>query len=254
MATIASVSEMLQTFAADVKAEFANLRKTCKEMKDQVTAIEKGMLDLQTENKELQVRMDTMESKVEFLERQLKKNNIIYFGIDEANEETPNQLEQKALDVMSDKMQVNIKSDDIANVYRIGKRNGRFPRPVFIALANYKKKAEIIANRSKLRGTDIFVNDDLTPKQRETRKNLQQHARRLREEGKRVSIRAEKIVVHEDSYDVNELNASYKEVSEAEEELGLTPSTGTSDGLRREILERTLRPRIKGNKTQLSKN
>lgn len=129
---------------------------------------------MQQENPELRVKVETIKSKVEFGERQFKKNNLIYIGIDEGNGETANHLEQKALSLITYKLQV--KPDDIASVYRIGKCNGRFPRPVLIALASYKKKYEIISNRSKLRGTDIFVIDDLTHKPTRDSKNAQLHA------------------------------------------------------------------------------
>lgn len=250
-----AINDILDKFAKDIHSHIKELKETCSDTNGKITAIEKIVVELKKQNLEMQVKVETLESKVEFLERQFKKNNIIYFGISETKEESLPILEQKTIAIISEMQKVHIKPDDIANLYRIGKdNNGRHPRPVFIALASFKKKMEILSNRSKLKGTDIFVNDDLTPKQREVRKNLQIHARRLREEGKRVSIRGDKVIVHSDSYDVNELNSSFQELVAVDEELGLTP-VGSNDCLRRDVLERTLRPRpTAANRATPSKN
>lgn len=76
----------------------------------------------------------------------------------------------------------------------------------------------------------------------------------MREEGKRVSIKGDKVIVHSDSYGVSELNSSFQDLVAADDDLGLTPG-GSSDALRRDVFERNLRPRPKAaNKTQPSKN
>lgn len=69
-----------------------------------------------------------------------------------------------------------------------------------------------------------------------------------------MSIRGDKVVVHSDSYDVNELNSSLQELTAVDEELGLTPVV-LNDCLRRDVFERTLRPRpTAANKEIPSKN
>lgn len=157
-----SINAVLEKFAQDVRTQFDALKATCSDTNGKITAIEKIVVDLKKGNLEMQAKVESLESKVEFLERQFKKNNLIYFGIEETNDESLGNLQQKTIKIINEKQQVDIKPDDIANVYRIGKdTKDRHPRPVILALASYKKKMEILSNRSKLKGTDIFVNEDL---------------------------------------------------------------------------------------------
>lgn len=236
--------DMFEKFAGEMRHNFADLKKTCNDTNEKITVIESVVYELQKENIVQEKKIKELESKIEVLERQTRKNNVIYFGIEEVEDENIKTLEQNIINVITKKQEVNLNQTEINNVYRIGKiNNERQPRPVIVSLTNFKRKTEILSSRAKLRGSDIFVNEDMTRKQQEVRKNLNVHAKRLREEGKRVSIKGDRIVIHENTYDIDELDCTYEEIALIDRGMKSPPFRGT--GIQKAI-DRTLRPRPTG--------
>ena len=58
------------------------------------------------------------------------------------------------------------------------------PRTIVIKLANYKDKSMILRNVHKLKGSDIFINEDFSKQTTDLRKELWKKAKQLRSEGK----------------------------------------------------------------------
>lgn len=102
-----AINDILEKFAKEFSTHIKELKETCGDTNGKITAIEKIVVDLKTQNLEMQVKVETLESKVEYLERQLKKNNLIYFGIGETKEESLGTLEQKAIEIISKMQQVH---------------------------------------------------------------------------------------------------------------------------------------------------
>ena len=82
-------------------------------------------------------------------------------------------------------------------MFRVGKKGER-PRPIIVKFQDYKIKTRYLKNSVNLKeidGVKIYVNPDLTPKQREERKNLVKQMNSRREKGeKNLVIRNNKIV------------------------------------------------------------
>lgn len=93
------------------------------------------------------------------LERELKKCNIIVFGLPEEENEV-------VLDVVhifiKDNLLNNFEKVSIKNSYRIGKANNEKSRPIIVEFTNYFIKADILKSTGKLKGTNVFINHDLT--------------------------------------------------------------------------------------------
>ena len=98
------------------------------------------------------------------LQQYSRRESVRIFGIRQADGETAEQVEQKALGVFKE-AGADVKEVDIAAVYRVG-RVGRGPRPVLMKFVSRRKRSEIMEKKSP-KGKDgyqkVYINDDLTP-------------------------------------------------------------------------------------------
>ena len=53
--------------------------------------------------------------------------------------------------------------DSISAAHRIGKENARYPRQLICKFVSRQPKELVMKNRYKIKNTDIFINEDLTP-------------------------------------------------------------------------------------------
>ena len=63
-------------------------------------------------------------------------------------------------------------------------KNNTATRTFVIKLANYKDKSMILRNVHKLKGSDIFINEDFSKQTTDLRKELWKEVKQLRSEGK----------------------------------------------------------------------
>lgn len=123
--------------------------------------------NLKVVNEQMKCRMEEAEKTIERqnevilqMERRLNGNNLIIHGLNEIEEE---HLEENVIGVLNNKLGVRLKSDDIQQVYRLGKKNvsASKSRPIKLQLGNHKTKLMIVRERRKLAGTSIYINEDL---------------------------------------------------------------------------------------------
>lgn len=119
--------------------------------------------------KSLQQRVDCLEKQISEMNETLNSrqqltliNNIRIIGIAEDGE--PEDLEEKVITMVNNKLKVELKPDDIECCYRIGKRNNSADRnrSVLLKLTTHKKKISIMKKRRDLKKTGIVMYDDLT--------------------------------------------------------------------------------------------
>lgn len=79
------------------------------------------------------------------LEDRSRRNNLLVFGVTEEEGETTEDLESAALDkIFLQKLGVKLKT--VERIHRIGKKQGRSPRPVILKLYDSREKAIIYKN------------------------------------------------------------------------------------------------------------
>ena len=118
--------------------------ETIKENQHIIKATPKGYEDLQ--------------NRVSKLEIETKRCNLIIDGLEESEDEV---LNEKVIDVLKDKLEITNISP--THCHRINKGRPGFSRPVHITFANYGDREKIWDERRKLKGTNIFLREDLTP-------------------------------------------------------------------------------------------
>jgi hypothetical protein len=155
----------------------------------------KKICDLQRTNQELTNKIDTLENNV-------RRNNVIIFGVKEqiSIKEDPVLFFCNFTDIH---MNFVINPENVAYAYRIGKNVGK--RPLFVCLTNLKVKIDLMKNAAKLKGTGYSISDDLTPSARANKKLLLKSASQARSLEHDVKIRSDHLIVDGVNVGCNEL-------------------------------------------------
>ncbi|CAG9814180.1 unnamed protein product [Phaedon cochleariae] len=107
--------------------------------------------------------IDSLIDKQERFDKQLRRNNIIFHGIQEKPNENCSQL---VLDTILDKMKINyVGKDVIENTYRIGKYDKNKARPIMVKFTTASHKNMIFRNKKLMKNTGIILREDITPEQ-----------------------------------------------------------------------------------------
>lgn len=163
-----------------------------KQWKSELENIQQSILSLKKENKVLHSRINSLES-------QLKKNNIVIYGINEVENESQESVQQIICDNFRDKLGLEINHEDIDLSNRIGKKKvphendsvsddegeglpkvNNNTRPILCKFKTFNLKSEVVktfrglpknaTTKTLLNG--LKINDDLTKHVRDMRRKL----------------------------------------------------------------------------------
>ena len=167
-----------------LEKEFGMVRKEIDEMKKAIHELT-SKCD-QMKEADTSVANNSIRSQqriLEMHERELRRNNLVIVG---AEEDTPKEITAEVVKkVLSNKLNTEI---PIVEARRIGKANARRPRPILVRLPDYNAKVSVLKKRSQMKGTNIFINDDLTPLQKKNLAVLLDRMRKARNDGKSAFI------------------------------------------------------------------
>jgi hypothetical protein len=107
------------------------------------------------------------------------KRNIIIYGYDEKARENWKELDAKLEDLRL-KLGLGQKIDyDLA--FRLGKPRPGESRPILIKLLRTRDKFEILSAAKNLKGTNIYIHQDMTPEDRKTNALLRKHIKDVKQ-------------------------------------------------------------------------
>lgn len=161
----------------------------------------------------LEKKVTALQSVCEEQEQYSRRNCLRFQGIKEVpNECTDDTIRRLA----SEKMDVELRPCDIDRSHRItprsGTANGR-PHSIIIKFASYNARQAVFSNRTKLKGTNVYVHEDLTAYRQQLLRKVRQspdvartwtndgRIKALLKNNEKVSIRSEK--------DLEKLNVMY---------------------------------------------
>ena len=146
-----------------------------------VAKAEKKVEELQEQINELwdyQVdpeRLELTEREIVDLEDRSQRKNLRIDGIIEEENETWDECEQEVQSLIKDKLGI-AENIVIERAHRIKKKgnsdNPGKPRTIVFRFLNYKDKTNILKNAKKLKGKNIFINEDFSHETMELRKEL----------------------------------------------------------------------------------
>ena len=155
-------------------------------------AIDDKLNAIMEENKYIINKVLEIESKLKSLEMEKRKNNLVFFGLEEIGKS-----EWELVDYIKgiiEESGVQIYSQEISNVYKIGKKVENKNRPVVVTLTTLWKKHLIFKNKSKL-PVNIYVNEDFSKEILEKRKQLLPQVKEEQKKGNIVYLKQDKLIV-----------------------------------------------------------
>lgn len=185
------------------KVLLEEIKKNRTELKFSIEASETRVLlkiaELNGKVNKLEKENTQLKSKIELLERGLKKNNILIYGLKLDTNSTSDIICKK----IEELLEISISKNDINNYYVVNAPKS----PIKIELISHLKKKEIFKNCRKLKGTNISVTNDLTYKQRQDHKILTQYLKEARENKQKSYIRGNKLYIDKKQFTVDELDS-----------------------------------------------
>lgn len=139
------------------------------------------------EKTHLENRITKLEENLERQEKEKKKLNIVIKGLDDANKENKETVQKW----IEEKLEIQTK---IKQVFTVGKDKNK--QAVIVKMHNWEAKKEIMQQKKRLYGTKVYIENDLTLKERATQIKLKEIADKLKEEGKRVKIGYKKLIIN----------------------------------------------------------
>ncbi|CAN8015811.1 unnamed protein product [Ixodes persulcatus] len=209
---IAEVLENQKQMRAEIKKVNENQiasQKRQEEMARKIAKLEAALTDLQVSNKQITQLQETVSQleetirlqheKLIDLEDRGRRNNLIVFGIPEAQNETDDEVKTKVVtDLFLNKLGVTIKT--LERIHRLGKRKEGITRPIILKLFDYNEKVEVFRNCKKLKGTKISISNDYSQDTLVKRKNLWASTSAERANNSRVRLIHDKIQVNGDTF------------------------------------------------------
>ncbi|XP_070564484.1 uncharacterized protein [Ptychodera flava] len=189
--------EKMETQLNNMEDAIDEVRQTAegnKERLKKMESLEDDVIRIEIEMKKLQTAKAEMEDRS-------KRNNLVFRGVREDENETWEETEQKVKSLLSEKMNI---TDDIEfeRVHRMstGTRASANStgRPIVAMCSKYKDKEKILSKGKNLRGTDIFVEQQFSMETNFIRKKLFGKRKELVQQGIRAFVNYKKIVAYED--------------------------------------------------------
>ena len=122
-------------------------------------------------------------TRVDYLEDQSRRNNLRFDGLREDNGENWEQTTKKVKDLVKEKLGFETEIS-IERAHRVGKPNSQKPRTIVAKFLHFNDKQNIIRNSPKLKGTNIFINEDLCLASQAKRREQLPKLREARSQGK----------------------------------------------------------------------
>uniref|UniRef100_L7LVY4 Putative tick transposon n=1 Tax=Rhipicephalus pulchellus TaxID=72859 RepID=L7LVY4_RHIPC len=142
---------------------------------------------LNSEIASLRESVTKLSLKSDDLENRSRRNNILLHGLPETRDENTDSLLNAVTQVLSERL--HTQCPDIERCHRIGRsREGR-PRPVIMKIFDYREKVRVMKNVSSLKGSGLYITEDLSPNVRALRKKLWDATASYRDKGSRVKLR-----------------------------------------------------------------
>jgi len=186
------IKTMLETVLSktenELKQELKKNREETMKLKEEFQKKEK---EWEKDKEQLYSRIENLEEKIEAQEREKKRNNIVIKGI-KINE--PN-LKEKVEEFIVNNLGVNAK---IADSTSIGRQEQN--RIIVAKIESFEQKIQIMKNKGKLRNTKVFIESDLTVKERKIQQTINEKAKEERATGSRVKVGYQKLIVDNKKY------------------------------------------------------
>lgn len=156
-------------------------------------------------NLDFEQKLKTHDEKFEKTYKKEMRNNIVIYGWEDIVNKPLHIIRPKVVELFSDKLTLkDIRTFDIHDIRVVGTQKN----VLIVTLCSPYLTRMIINNASKLKGTKIFINYDLSPEERAVKKKLLTYKNNLSSQGKVCKLKNNtQLVVDGRNFTLEELDA-----------------------------------------------
>lgn len=125
----------------------------------------------------LSSQLKNLAQKCDDSENRLRRDNLLFFGIEDVRDETWEISESRVISLCAQKLDIPITKEDIERAHRLGRFQDGKNRPIIVKLARFKVKGSILSAGAKLKGSQISIREDFSSGVRLARKKLYAYAK-----------------------------------------------------------------------------
>ncbi|XP_046577933.1 uncharacterized protein LOC124285699 [Haliotis rubra] len=199
------------------------IEEQLKSLNTRFTNFETSLQTIRDEQSDMWREMDKLtdanaaqSQKVEQLESQSRRENLLFFGIpDDGGKENSNDSEEKVRDFLKTKLEVESSRADCIPIERAHRLpTKRHPRPIIVKFSAFKDREYVskIAKEKLSGNREVRVSPDFTQAVRNTRRQLGKLLQTYREKGEDCYISYDKLVVNNTVYTYDWDKDSLREV------------------------------------------
>ena len=190
------IKNILESFRKEMVDRFEKAERKTEELhgdwkglKNEVNVLGSQMQEVK---KEL-VRIDT-------IEKELRSRNVVIYGIDSKHMENKYDTIYRLMEILINQLNMRIDEEVIDNCFWLGRRNGR--RPLLVKFTRVYIRDEVLNRSRLLKGSRIWVEQDYDFGTIKTRRELLPYLREARRNGKRATLRGNKLKLENQLYDL----------------------------------------------------
>lgn len=165
-----------------------------KDLKNQVKVLQKSDTEKQVEIDSLKSTIVDLQQRVNYQEDYSRRNNLRISGIQElSGGETWEQTSVTVSKLFEETLQ--LPSIKLERAHRVGTITPSRPRTIVARLANFGDREAVFRNARKLKGTGIYINDDLCPASQQVKRDQLPLLKQARQEGKVAYFKYTKLII-----------------------------------------------------------
>lgn len=150
----------------------------------------------------LQEQLVEITNKLDYHENQSRRNNIRFDGVPESDRETWMDTENKIQEILKTKFDF-LEPPEIERAHRVGSPKSNTPRPIVVKFNKYKDRHTVLRNGKNLKGSSMFVNEDVSDRVNARRKEQMARLKEARNEGKIAYFILDRLVIKDRSLKQN---------------------------------------------------
>lgn len=190
--TVADLTSSLQFSQGEIDDLKSAIKQLEKDKQDAKIKMDRQEADINSSKSEI----ESLEDRCNYMEDYSRRNNIRITGIKEQNgNETWEQTAAKVLSVLDDKLQ--LPDLDLERAHRVGQRRDDKPRTIVARFSRYRDREAVMRNARKLKGTNIYMNDDLCAASQAIKNAQLPQLKQARAEGKVAFFRHTKLIIRD---------------------------------------------------------
>lgn len=192
---------------SDLTSSLEFTQREVDDLKHNAKDYDKEKQDAKVKIEKLNEQIDTYNTKIKELEDRLnyqedysRRNNVRISGVEERGaSETWEQTAAAVTSLLEEKMQ--LPGLVVERAHRVGMRRDDRPRHILARFARYCDRDAVMRNSNKLRGTNIFMNEDLCAASQAVKNAQMPLLKQARAQGKVAFFRHTRLIIKEKTID-----------------------------------------------------